>query len=106
MRLRQSAGDSFISRMQWPRHLYEDGLIPRFDTCSAESFLRESAAIRGRTSSPLSLHSAGGSSCVACWLPWRCHLAVSPVPAADTRKPNVIVFLADDVGWGELGFSE
>jgi arylsulfatase A-like enzyme len=31
-------------------------------------------------------------------------LAVGPAPAADTRKPNVIVFLSDDVGYGEYGF--
>src|SRR5262245_60526574 len=29
-------------------------------------------------------------------------LAVGPAPAAEGRKPNVIVFLADDVGWGEF----
>ncbi len=27
-----------------------------------------------------------------------------PVLAADEKKPNVIVFLSDDVGWGEYGF--
>ncbi len=26
------------------------------------------------------------------------------VAAADVRKPNVIIFLCDDVGWGEFGF--
>src|SRR5262249_34725942 len=31
-------------------------------------------------------------------------LAVSPAPAADTRKPNVIVVLSDDGGYGEYGF--
>jgi arylsulfatase A-like enzyme len=31
-------------------------------------------------------------------------LTSSPAPAADNKKPNVIVFLADDVGWGEFGF--
>jgi arylsulfatase A-like enzyme len=25
-------------------------------------------------------------------------------PAADVRKPNVLILLADDVGWGEFGF--
>lgn len=30
--------------------------------------------------------------------------AVGPASAAEGRKPNVIVFLADDVGWGEFGF--
>jgi arylsulfatase A-like enzyme len=31
-------------------------------------------------------------------------LAVGSASAAEDRKPNVIVFLADDVGWGEFGF--
>lgn len=32
-------------------------------------------------------------------------LAVAtPAMAADRKQPNVIVFLADDVGWGEFGF--
>src|SRR5262249_24469674 len=31
-------------------------------------------------------------------------LAAGPAPAAEGRRPNVIVFLADDVGWGEFGF--
>jgi hypothetical protein len=31
-------------------------------------------------------------------------LTVGPASAAEGRKPNVIVFLADDVGWGEFGF--
>src|SRR5438093_1563840 len=30
--------------------------------------------------------------------------AASPALAADGRKPNVIVFLSDDVGYGEYGF--
>ncbi len=29
---------------------------------------------------------------------------ISPARAADSRKPNVIVFLSDDVGYGEYGF--
>src|SRR6478672_12017988 len=28
----------------------------------------------------------------------------APAGAADARKPNVIVILSDDVGWGEFGF--
>jgi arylsulfatase A-like enzyme len=31
-------------------------------------------------------------------------LATSSTSAADTRKPNLIVFLSDDVGYGEYGF--
>ena len=31
-------------------------------------------------------------------------LAGGPVLGADAKKPNIIVFLADDVGWGEFGF--
>src|ERR1700758_3120987 len=31
-------------------------------------------------------------------------LAAAPAVAADAAKPNIIVFLADDVGWGEFGF--
>src|SRR5436190_17924260 len=31
-------------------------------------------------------------------------LAAGPALAADAAKPNVIVILADDVGWGEFGF--
>jgi arylsulfatase A-like enzyme len=31
-------------------------------------------------------------------------LAASPALAADGKRPNVIIFLADDVGWGEFGF--
>ncbi len=31
-------------------------------------------------------------------------LAAAPVGAAENRKPNVIVFLSDDVGYGEYGF--
>lgn len=31
-------------------------------------------------------------------------LALLPLHAAETRKPNVIVFLSDDVGYGEYGF--
>ncbi len=31
-------------------------------------------------------------------------LARGPLPAAEGRKPNVIIILADDVGWGEFGF--
>ena len=31
-------------------------------------------------------------------------LTVGPTSAAENRKPNIIVFLADDVGWGEFGF--
>lgn len=31
-------------------------------------------------------------------------LAATPVGAADGRKPNVIIFLSDDVGYGEYGF--
>ncbi len=31
-------------------------------------------------------------------------LAAAPVTAAENRKPNVIVFLSDDVGYGEYGF--
>lgn len=31
-------------------------------------------------------------------------LAVRPTLAADRKQPNVIVILADDVGWGEFGF--
>src|ERR1700758_2134284 len=31
-------------------------------------------------------------------------LAAAPAVAADAAKPNIIVFLADDVGWGEHGF--
>jgi len=30
-------------------------------------------------------------------------LGLSPAPAAETRQPNVIVLLADDQGWGDLG---
>ncbi len=30
--------------------------------------------------------------------------AAGPAPAADRGKPNIIVFLSDDVGWGEYGF--
>src|SRR5690348_6059809 len=30
--------------------------------------------------------------------------AAGPALAADGRKPNVIILLADDVGWGEFGF--
>jgi arylsulfatase A-like enzyme len=30
--------------------------------------------------------------------------AAGPALAADRKQPNVIVFLADDVGWGEFGF--
>jgi arylsulfatase A-like enzyme len=29
---------------------------------------------------------------------------LSTAPAADGAKPNVIIFLSDDVGWGEYGF--
>src|SRR5438093_13615909 len=31
-------------------------------------------------------------------------VAAAPLSAAEAKKPNVIVFLSDDVGWGELGF--
>src|SRR5262245_58290972 len=31
-------------------------------------------------------------------------LAAAAVSAADPRKPNVIIFLADDLGYGEVGF--
>jgi arylsulfatase A-like enzyme len=31
-------------------------------------------------------------------------LLTPPAPCADARKPNVIVFLCDDVGYGEFGF--
>ncbi len=31
-------------------------------------------------------------------------VAVGSASAAEARKPNIIVFLADDVGWGEFGF--
>ena len=31
-------------------------------------------------------------------------LVTLTVAAVETRKPNVIVFLCDDVGWGEFGF--
>ena len=31
-------------------------------------------------------------------------LALLPLRAAEARKPNVIVFLSDDVGYGEYGF--
>jgi arylsulfatase A-like enzyme len=31
-------------------------------------------------------------------------LLAAPASAAETRKPNVIVFLSDDVGYGEYGF--
>src|SRR5437588_4242958 len=31
-------------------------------------------------------------------------LALGPARAADGAKPNVIVLLSDDVGWGEYGF--
>ncbi|HEY1378105.1 MAG TPA: sulfatase-like hydrolase/transferase [Gemmataceae bacterium] len=31
-------------------------------------------------------------------------MVTAPVLAADARKPNVIILLADDVGWGEFGF--
>lgn len=31
-------------------------------------------------------------------------IVVGSASAADARKPNIIVFLADDVGWGEFGF--
>ena len=31
-------------------------------------------------------------------------LSCSPLFAAAARKPNVIIFLSDDVGWGEYGF--
>jgi arylsulfatase A-like enzyme len=31
-------------------------------------------------------------------------LVVGSVPAAEGKKPNIIIFLADDVGWGEFGF--
>ena len=30
--------------------------------------------------------------------------ALPPLPAAETRKPNIVVFLSDDVGYGEFGF--
>jgi arylsulfatase A-like enzyme len=31
-------------------------------------------------------------------------IGASPSPAAEIRKPNIVVFLSDDVGWGEYGF--
>ena len=31
-------------------------------------------------------------------------LAGGPILGADAKKPNIIIFLADDVGWGEFGF--
>jgi arylsulfatase A-like enzyme len=38
-------------------------------------------------------------SCLAAVLAFAC-----PTWAADAKKPNVIILLADDVGWGEFGF--
>ena len=29
---------------------------------------------------------------------------IAPAVAAPARKPNVLVILSDDVGWGEYGF--
>jgi hypothetical protein len=30
-------------------------------------------------------------------------IALSSVPAAGQKKPNVIVIFGDDVGWGDIG---
>jgi arylsulfatase len=32
-------------------------------------------------------------------------IALSSVPAAGQKKPNVIVIFGDDVGWGDIGAS-
>src|SRR4051812_21773319 len=31
-------------------------------------------------------------------------LSIATIAPAEERKPNIIIFLSDDVGWGEYGF--
>ncbi len=38
-------------------------------------------------------------ACCVATLAWAC-----PAPAAEPRKPNILIILSDDVGWGEYGF--